>query len=167
MRVLGIDPAVRNTGYAILEGQERAATLITHGTITVPARYRQSFALEAVCTGIKNLILQYGPTELAVEGVIYVQSHSTAITMGAARAAALIAGANAGLRVFEYSPRKVKKAVVGKGTAGKEQVAFMVRALLGMEQTPSPDAADAIAIALAHLQSSDPLKAALLDRREV
>ena len=82
-------------------------------------------------------------------------------------AAALIAAADHGLRVYEYSPKKVKMAVVGKGTADKIQVAFMVRALLGLSETPPPDAADALAIGLAHLQASDPLKAKLLDRRLV
>jgi len=85
--------------------------------------------------------------------------------MGAARAAAMIAGADHGLPVYEYSPKKIKLAVVGKGTAGKDQVAFMVRALLGLAETPPSDAADALAIALAHLQASDPLRAKLLDRR--
>jgi crossover junction endodeoxyribonuclease RuvC len=104
---------------------------------------------------------------VAVEGIIYVQSHQTAISMGAARAAALIAAADHGLAIYEYAPRKVKMAVVGKGTAVKSQVAFMVRALLGLAETPPPDAADALAIALAHLQASDPLRARLLDRRLV
>eukprot|EP00903_Cladosiphon_okamuranus_P003479 g3477.t1 len=84
--------------------------------------------------------------------------------MGAARASAMIAAADHGLAVYEYSPKKVKMAVVGKGTADKVQVAFMVRALLGLAETPSSDAADALAIGLAHLQASDPLRAKLLDR---
>ena len=87
--------------------------------------------------------------------------------MGAARAAALIAAADHGLAVYEYSPKKVKMAVVGNGNADKKQVAFMVRALLGLAETPPPDAADALAIGIAHLQASDPLKAKLLERRLV
>ena len=86
---------------------------------------------------------------------------------GAARAAALIAAADHGLPVYEYSPKKVKSAVVGNGNADKSQVAFMVRALLGLAETPPSDAADALAIGIAHLQASDPLKAKLLDRRLV
>ena len=96
-----------------------------------------------------------------------MQSHRTAISMGAARAAPLIAAASHGLTIYEYSPKKVKKAIVGKGTADKGQVAFMIRALLGLAETPPSDAADALAIALAHLQASDPLRAALFDRRQV
>jgi crossover junction endodeoxyribonuclease RuvC len=123
--------------------------------------------LSAIRSHLVNLITTYEPDEVAVEGIIYVQSHRTAITMGAARAAALIAAADHGLRVYEYAPRKIKMAVVGKGTADKAQVAFMVRALLGLAETPPADAADAIAIALAHLQASDPIRAKLLDRHLV
>ena len=86
----------------------------------------------------------------AVESVIYVQSYKTAITMGAARGAAIIAAADHGLPVYEYAPKRVKQAVVGKGAASKEQVAFMIRALLKLEETPSPDAADALAVGMAH-----------------
>jgi crossover junction endodeoxyribonuclease RuvC len=113
------------------------------------------------------VIEKHQPDEVAVEGIIYVQSHRTAISMGAARAAALIAAADAGLSVFEYAPMKVKMAVTGKGKADKQQVAFMVRALLGLSETPPHDAADALAIGLAHLQASDPLKAKMLERRQV
>lgn len=167
MRVLAIDPAVRNTGYAILEGEARNPTLLGYDVITIPARLPQSAALAAVRTHLGNIIEQFAPDEVAVEGIIFVQSHKTAISMGAARAAALIAAADRGLKVYEYAPTKVKQAVVGKGTADKAQVAFMVRALLGLSETPPSDAADAIAIAIAHLQASDPLKAKLLERRLV
>ena len=113
------------------------------------------------------MIEKWQPDEVAVEGIIYVQSHRTAISMGAARAAALIAAADRSLPIFEYAPRKVKQAIVGKGSADKSQVAFMVRALLGLDETPPHDAADALAIGLAHLQASDPLKAKLLERRAI
>jgi len=167
MRVLAIDPAIRNTGYAVLEGDARQPKLLTYDVISIPARLPQSAALAAVKTHLSHIIEQYQPDEVAVEGIIYVQSHQTAISMGAARAAALIAAAERGLTIYEYAPTKVKMAVVGKGTADKAQVAFMVRALLGLSETPPADAADAIAIAIAHLQSSDPLKSRILDRRLV
>ncbi|MCX6877085.1 MAG: crossover junction endodeoxyribonuclease RuvC [Verrucomicrobia bacterium] len=167
MRVLAIDPAVRNTGYAVLEGDPRTPMVLTFDVISIPVRLPQSAALSAIRTHLVNVIQKFQPDEVAVEGIIYVQSHQTAISMGAARAAALIAAADHGLRVYEYAPRKVKMAVVGKGTADKSQVAFMVRILLGLAATPPPDAADALAIALAHLQAADPLKAKLLERRLV
>jgi crossover junction endodeoxyribonuclease RuvC len=167
MRVLSIDPAVRNTGYAVLEGDPRKPVVLSFDVISIPKSIPQSAALAAVRTHLANVIQKYQPEEVAVEGIIYVQSHQTAISMGAARAAALIAAADHGLRIYEYSPKKVKMAVVGKGTADKQQVAFMVRALLGLSETPPPDAADALAIGMAHLQASDPLKAKLLDRRQI
>lgn len=167
MRVLSIDPAVRNTGYAVLEGDPRKPAVLGYDVISIPKKLSQSAALAAVRTHISNLIAKFQPDEVAVEGIIYVQSHQTAITMGAARAAALIAAADHGLSVYEYPPKKVKSAVVGNGSADKSQVAFMVRALLGLSETPPPDAADALAIAIAHLQASDPLKAKLLERRIV
>jgi crossover junction endodeoxyribonuclease RuvC len=167
MRVLAIDPAIRNTGYAVLEGDPRKPTVLGYDVISIPKKHIQSTALAAVRMHLANLILKYQPDEVAVEGIIYVQSHRTAITMGAARAAALIAAADHGLPVYEYSPKKVKMAVVGNGNADKSQVAFMVRALLGLSETPPPDAADALAIAMAHLQSSDPIKSKLLDRNQI
>ena len=167
MRVLAIDPAIRNTGYAVLEGDARKPAVLAYNVICIPQKLSQSAALSAIRSHLVNVIQQFQPDQVAVEGIIYVQSHVTAITMGAARAAALIAAADHGLPVYEYAPRKVKMAVVGNGNADKSQVAFMVRALLGLSETPPPDAADALAIALAHLQASDPLKAKLLARRLV
>jgi crossover junction endodeoxyribonuclease RuvC len=165
MRVLAVDPAVRNTGYAVLGGDPRKPDVLAYDVISIPKNIAQSAALSAIRSHLANIIAKHQPDEVAVEGIIYVQSHRTAITMGAARAAALIAAADHGLPVYEYAPRKIKMAVVGKGTADKAQVAFMVRALLGLSETPPPDAADALAIGLAHLQASDPIRAKLLDRR--
>ena len=125
MRVLSIDPAVRNTGYAVLEGDARKPIVLAFDVITVPKSIPQSAALSAIRTHLANIITKFQPDEVAVEGIIYVQSHQTAISMGAARAAALIAAADHGLRVYEYSPKKIKMAVVGKGTADKTQVAFI------------------------------------------
>lgn len=167
MRVLAIDPAVRNTGYAIIEGDQQKQVAIDYGVISIPAKIPQSGALSAVRTGLINLITQYEPDVIAVESIIFVQSVRTAISMGAARAAAMIAAADSGLEIYEYAPKKIKKAVVGNGNADKAQVAFMVRALLGLSETPPHDAADAIAIAIAHISSSDPIKSKLLDRKRI
>jgi crossover junction endodeoxyribonuclease RuvC len=84
-----------------------------------------------------------------------VQSYKTAIVLGAARGAAILAAAENGLPVFEYSPRRIKQSTVGRGAAGKNQIAFMVRALLGLTETPDADAADALAIALTHLRAEE------------
>lgn len=167
MRILSIDPAIRNTGYAIIEGDAAKQTPLDYGVISIPKKLSQSAALSAVCRGLNNLISKWEPDQVAVEAIIYVQSHKTAISMGAARAAALIAAADNGLEIFEYSPTKVKSAVVGKGRADKQQVAFMIRALLGLNETPPSDAADALAIGLAHLAATDPLRANVLEPKQI
>jgi crossover junction endodeoxyribonuclease RuvC len=167
MRVLAIDPAIRNTGYAVLEGTPDKPAVLAYDVVSIPKHLPQSAALAAVRTHLAHVIARFAPDEVAVEGIIFVQSHQTAISMGAARATALIAAADHGLPVYEYPPKKVKNAVVGNGAANKTQVAFMVRALLGLAETPPPDAADALAVAVAHLQCSDPRKAFLLERRRI
>ncbi|QQL44978.1 crossover junction endodeoxyribonuclease RuvC [Sulfuriroseicoccus oceanibius] len=158
-RILAIDPAIRNTGFAVLEQRDgqRTPTPLAYGTIKNKASLRQSACLLAITEHLREVIRTHQPNECAVEGIIYVQSHRTAITMGAARAAALIAAAEAGLEIREYAPKRVKQSVVGRGAADKDQVAFMVRALLGLRETPDHDAADALAIGLTHLtESSSP-----------
>ena len=167
MRVLSVDPAVRNTGYAVLEGDQHKQHAIDYGVISIPTKISQSGALAAVRTGLANLIKQYEPDVVAVEAIIYVQSVRTAISMGAARAASMIAAADSGLEIYEYAPKKVKKAVVGNGNADKGQVAFMIRALLGLSETPPHDAADALAIGIAHLSAADPMKASLLSQKKI
>jgi crossover junction endodeoxyribonuclease RuvC len=161
VRVLSIDPALRKTGYAVIErlqesGRKAQYKALTYGVINNPTKLRQSGCLVSIREQLHDVIRTHAPEVCAVEGIIYVQSFKTAITMGAARGAAIIAAAEHGLEVFEYAPKRVKQAVVGKGAADKQQVAFMIRALLGLTETPSPDAADALAIGMAHFYARDP-----------
>ena len=161
MRVLAIDPALRNTGFAVIEqalapaGKPKYRALV-YGVIKNHRDLRQSGCLVAIREQIVEIIREHSPDVCAVEGIIYVQSYKTAITMGAARGAAILAAAEHGLEIYEYAPRRVKQAVVGKGGAAKQQVAFMMRALLGLTETPEADAADALAIGLAHCYARDP-----------
>ncbi len=153
MRVLAIDPALRNTGFGVVETAGRGMRHVASGIIRNPPDRSHTTCLLHIHDEIAALVARHQPDCCAVEGIIYVQSHRTAITLGAARGAALIALARTGLSVHEYAPRRVKQAVVGKGGAQKEQVSFMVRALLGMTGTPAADEADALAIGIAHLQA--------------
>ena len=166
MRVLSIDPALRNTGFAVVErvvsqgestrrGSKPQFRALTHGTIRNHRKLRQSGCLVEIRQHIHDVIEKFRPEVCAVEGVIYVQSFKTAITLGAARGAALLAAAEHGLEIYEYAPKRVKQAVVGRGAADKQQVAFMMRALLGLSETPDPDAADALAVGLAHFYAMD------------
>jgi crossover junction endodeoxyribonuclease RuvC len=154
LRILAVDPSLRGTGYAILETTpNKKVQALDYGVIKNAAALRQSSCLIAICDRLAELIHRWEPTCAAFESIIYVQSFRTAITLGAARGAAILAAAQRGLEIYEYAPRKVKQAVVGNGAAQKEQVAFMVRALLKLTETPPPDAADALAIGLTHFQT--------------
>ncbi len=161
MRTIAIDPALRNTGFAVVEGTAAQPRALAYGTISQSAKMLPSGCLVRIHEELRAVLEQFQPECAAVEGVIFVQSYRTAITLGAARGAALLALAERGLAIHEYAPRRVKQAIVGRGGADKTQVAFMVRALYGLTETPAPDAADALAIALTHLQSTDPARAAL------
>ena len=160
MRVLSVDPALRKTGYAILEETPpKTYRALAYGVIHNQSKLRQSMCLVAIRQALSDVIGKYSPDCCAIEATIYVQSMRTAITLGSVRGAVLLAAAEAGLAITEYAPRRVKQAVVGRGGADKQQVAFMVRALLDLEETPPLDAADAMAIGMAHLYARDPMRA--------
>lgn len=154
-RVLAIDPSLRSTGYGVLEKIGTQLRVLDYGIIRNSDKLLPSGCLVSIHERLLEVITQHQPDCAAVESVIYVQSYRTAITLGSARGAALLALAGRGLAIYEYAPRRVKQAVVGRGAADKTQVAFMVRALLGLTETPPPDAADALGIGLAHLQAAD------------
>ncbi len=156
MRVLCIDPAIRNTGYAVVEGSGRGGVeprAVAYGVVKNGPSVRHSACLVAIRKAVADIIAEFKPHCAAMESIIFVQSHRTAISMGAARGAAIVAAAEAGLPIFEYPPKRVKQATVGRGGAQKDQVAFMVRSLLKLTETPPHDAADALAIGLTHLQA--------------
>ncbi|RYD73866.1 MAG: crossover junction endodeoxyribonuclease RuvC [Verrucomicrobiaceae bacterium] len=159
-RVLAIDPSLRSTGYAVLErigpGKLRA---LTYGCIKNSPRMLQSGCLVAIRERVADLIAEHRPDCAAFEAIIYVQSFRTAIIMGCARGAALLAAAEKGLPIYEYAPRRVKQAIVGRGGADKNQVGFMVRAILGLTENPSSDAADALAIGMTHFQAAETINA--------
>ncbi|HYR57100.1 MAG TPA: crossover junction endodeoxyribonuclease RuvC, partial [Chthoniobacteraceae bacterium] len=140
MRVLAIDPSLRGTGFAVVEKTDGKLRAIDFGTIKNKPALLPSGCLVAIHERVVELIAQHRPECAAFEAVIFVQSYKTAITLGAARGAALVAVAGRGLPIYEYAPRRVKQSVVGRGGADKGQVGFMVRALLGLTETPPPDA---------------------------
>jgi crossover junction endodeoxyribonuclease RuvC len=155
MRVLSIDASLRHTGVAVIDANGGTPRALYFGVINNATNLRSSSCLVAIRDRLAELIHTHEPDCCAMESVIYVQSHRTAILLGAARGAAILAAAERGLPVFEYAPKRIKQATVGRGTADKNQVAFMIRALLGLTETPPPDAADALAIGLTHLRSEE------------
>lgn len=148
--ILGVDPSLRGTGWGVLETGNGKIRAREFGVIANPQSLRPSLCLVAIRKKLSEVIARHSPTVMAVEGLFYAQNIRTALTMGQARGAALLAGAEAGLEIFEYAPRRVKQSLVGKGGAAKNQVGFMVRALLELTETPEADAADALAVALTH-----------------
>jgi crossover junction endodeoxyribonuclease RuvC len=154
IRILAIDPSLRCTGFAVLAQFEGRISALEYGVIKNAPALLPSGCLVAIHEKVRELIDRHQPECAAFESVIYVQSLRTAITLGSARGAALLAAAQRGLPIHEYAPRRVKQSVVGRGGAQKDQVSFMVRALLGLTETPTADAADALAIGLTHFQTA-------------
>jgi len=158
MRVLGVDPAAAGpTGYGIVDSDGRNCQMLHYGAFRVPAaRQKESSgaALQDIHELMCRLISEFTPTALAVESVFTALNMRTALRLSEVRGVVLLAASQHGLLVHSYSPREVKACVAGYGHADKRQMQLMVRALLSMAETPEPaDAADALAIALCHLQA--------------
>ena len=151
MRVLGLDPGTATTGYGIVDCENGRFQTVTYGVIRTPAKDPMPQRLQQIYQGITDLITTYQPDTAGVEEVFFGRNITTAITVGQARGVLLLALANAGLTIGEYSPPKIKDSVTGYGKADKNQVQLMVRNLLDLEETPRPDdAADGLAVAITH-----------------
>jgi crossover junction endodeoxyribonuclease RuvC len=156
--VLGIDPSLRGTGYGVIALARPSHRALESGTIRCPANWPRSRCLALIAGTLREVIRRHGPTACAVEGLFYAQNFQTALIMGEARGAALVAAAEAGMDITEVAPRKVKQAIVGYGAARKLAVARMVQRMLALADPPEPDAADALAVALAFIQSMNSLQ---------
>lgn len=152
--VLGVDPSLRGTGYGIIRWNGRQPDPLAFGTIKCPANWERSRCLVHIFRSLRKEILEHLPTLCVMEGLFYAQNLQTALIMGEARGAAMTAVAEAGLEIYEIAPRKVKQAIVGFGGAQKLAVSKMVQRMLNLKPPPAPDAADALALALAHIQSA-------------
>ncbi len=152
--IFGLDPSLRSTGYGIIQVEGRSTRALAYGVIKNPDKILPSRCLVAIHQRVTDLLQEFKPDAAAVEGIIYLQNYQTAITLGSARGAAILALAEAGLPIHEYAPRRVKSAATGRGGAQKGQVGFMIRAMLGLTENPPPDAADALAVALTHAQNT-------------
>ena len=152
--ILGIDPSLRGTGYGVIRLARPHPETLAHGTVRCPANWEHSRCLVKIAATIRDVIRQHQPTVCVVEGLFFAQNLQTALIMGEARGASLVAAAEGGLDIYELATRKVKQAIVGYGAAQKIAVAKMVQRMLHLAELPSPDAADALALALAHAQSS-------------
>ena len=149
MRILGIDPGSRRTGFGIIEVQQQRLIYLGSGGINLRAT-TLPLRLQEIYTGITQIIRQYQPTTAAIEQVFMHRNVAAALKLGQARGVAIVAAVQAGLDLYEYAPTQIKQAVVGQGHAEKIQVQHMVRVLLSLATMPSTDAADALAIAICH-----------------
>jgi crossover junction endodeoxyribonuclease RuvC len=152
--ILGVDPSLRGTGYGVIRLVKPHPLALAHGTISCPAGWERSRCLVKIVETLRDVLKEHQPTVCVVEGLFYAQNLQTAIIMGEARGAALATIAEAGLEIYEIATRKVKLAIVGYGAAQKSAVAKMVQRLLNLSKPPAPDAADALALALAHAQEN-------------
>jgi crossover junction endodeoxyribonuclease RuvC len=151
MRILGLDPGTATTGYGIVDVADGELQVVDYGVISTPAGDPPALRLQSIFQQINALIIKYQPDRAAVEQLFFGRNITTAIAVGQARGVLLLALANAGIPMDEYSPPRVKEAVTGYGKAEKAQMQLMVRHLLNLDETPHPDdAADALAVAITH-----------------
>jgi crossover junction endodeoxyribonuclease RuvC len=154
MRVVGIDPGTATTGYGVIEEAAGRLTLIRYGTICTPAGMPMPRRLLELHRQLTELLALHAPDTAAVESLFFQKNVRTALSVGQARGAALLALAEYGVPIGEYSPLEVKQAVTGYGGAEKRQVQAMVSTLLNLPEPPRPDdAADALAVAICHAHS--------------
>jgi crossover junction endodeoxyribonuclease RuvC len=152
---LGIDPGTAIVGYAVVRARGSDLSLVVCDVITTPAKMPLARRLQQIYEELSAIIATYRPQEAAMEDLFFAKNARTAMTVGQARGVAMLALANGGLSVAEYTPRQVKQAVTGYGAAGKDQVGEMVRVLLKLTAVPRPDdAADAAAVAICHLHTA-------------
>ena len=157
VRVLGIDPGSRRTGFGVIECGGPALAYIASGAIAVSGRVFTD-RLRTIFDRLRDVIGEYQPDEIAIERVFVHKNADSALKLGQARGAALCAVMNGATRVYEYAPRAVKHAITGYGAAEKSQVAWMVRRTLAFDGKLTADAADALALAICHAQSRTLLK---------
>ena len=167
MRILGIDPALRITGYGIVQSGDDGISHIASGTITTNSSSELRERLDTLYNGVMAVIGRFRPDVMAIEKVFVHNSHTTtAFLLGQARGTIILAAAHNSLPVIEYAATEVKKAVTGRGHATKQQIQRMVMSILGMRGTPRHlDITDALALALTHrFHNSNPMLAQALGR---
>ena len=151
MRILGIDPGTGILGFGVIEAAKGKAQLVDAGVIRTPAKEDDAVRLQTIFEEITDIIVQTKPTEMSVEKLFFAQNVTTAMTVSQARGVVLLAGQQAGLNIYEYTPLQIKQALTGYGRAEKKQIQEMVRVILKLKDIPKPDdCADALAAAITH-----------------
>lgn len=150
MRLLGVDPGLRLTGWGVIDVDGNRLSHVADGVIRISAAGEMAKRLVRLHDGLASIIAEFRPDEAAVEETFVNANPASALKLGQARGVALLAAAKMGIDVAEYSPNVVKKAVVGAGHAGKQQIVLMVKTLLPGAEIATADAADALAVAICH-----------------
>ncbi len=153
MRILGIDPGSRVTGYGLIESRGNRLQHIDNGIVATKAEAPLAMRLKTIYDGLSRIIAEFHPEVVAVEQIFLARNPQAALILGHARGTAILAAVNTGLAVHEYTALQVKSAVVGYGRAGKPQVQQMVKALLNLPEIAQEDAADALGVAICHAHS--------------
>jgi crossover junction endodeoxyribonuclease RuvC len=159
IRILGLDPGLRQTGWGVVAVAGNTLTFVAAGTVRVPAEGALAARLHALHAGLSEIVRAWQPDEAAVEQTFVNRDASATLKLGQARGVVMLAPAQAGLAVAEYAPNAVKKAIVGAGHAEKLQIRAMVRVLLPRAEFDSDDAADALAIAICHAHHRQSVRA--------
>jgi crossover junction endodeoxyribonuclease RuvC len=155
VKIFGIDPGSLRTGFGCVERVGSRHALVVCGTLSGPPRATFPEKLKAIHAGLTALLAEHRPDCVAIENIFHAANARSALRLGEARGVALLAASEAGVPVAEYAPAAIKRAIVGYGRAEKQQIQQMVKLLLGLDEAPSPhDVADALAVALCHMQSA-------------
>ena len=153
-RLLGIDTALRTTGFGLVDAHGNRLSAVDCGVIKSPAKAPLSDCLRRLAGGVRELLETYAPDVAVIEGAFYCRNVRTAMILGSARGAVIAVLAENDLPIYEYAPRKVKQSICGYGNAGKQQVALLVAQFLDIEvDNLADDATDALALAICHAQS--------------
>lgn len=154
MIILGVDPGTAITGYGVIEHSGNRFSLLEYGIVSSSKDMAVAERLQVIFDGINRIIEKYKPEHFVIEELFFNKNTKTALAVGQARGVIILAACLNGLPIFEYTPLQVKQAVVGYGRAEKQQVQFMVKAIMNLSEIPKPDdAADALAIGICHANS--------------
>ncbi len=165
MRILGIDPGYAIMGYAVIEKRGSSFIPLVYGALTTEKDVPMPDRLKHLYAGLMDIITEFGPEEMSIEQLYFNTNITTGIFVGQARGVAILAAANAGLRIYEYAPSEIKTSIAGYGKATKAQMQAMVKTILGLDKIPRPDdAADALAAAICHGYSGELKKMQFLMR---
>jgi len=155
MKILGVDPGTRAMGYGVIESEDSEVVLVVCGALTSPPRSSMGERLSFLYNQLLEIISHHQPDAVALEQPFVAKNVRSALAIGKAQAVAILAAANLGIPTYEYTPAQIKQRVANYGASSKEQIQEMVRLQLGLPQVPQPnDAADALAVALCHLQET-------------